>query len=105
MRWSCLSNNSGGTALAQRNSITDGMFKDMIVNQVVASSEASTCAHSVKRNKFLSLLQTRDLSRISKGTEERRSVMSYSGKLIDIADQSYISTLKIMPRSLTLRVK
>lgn len=105
MRWSCLSNNGGGTALASRDSHKDGMFKDMIMNQVADSAAASVCAYTVKRNKFLSQLQALDLSRISKATEARRSVMSYNGKLIDIADQSYITTLKIMPRALLLRVR
>lgn len=105
MRWSCLSNNSGGTALAARDSHKDGMFKDMIMNQVADSAAASVCAYTVKRNKFLAQLQALDLSRINKATEARRSVMSYNGKLIDIADQSYITTLKIMPRALTLRVR
>lgn len=105
MRWSCLSATSGGTALAARDSAKDGMFKDMMVNQVIGSSAASVCAHTAKRNKFLSQLQTLDLSRINKATEARRSVMSYNGKLIDIADQSYIATLKIMPRALALKVQ
>lgn len=104
MRWSCLSISSGGTALAARDSHKDGMFKDMIANQVIGSSSASACAHTAKRNKFLAQLQGMDLSRISKATETRRSVVSYNGKLIDIGDQSYINALKVMPRALTLRV-